>query len=65
MRVIVNNDRNPLKMRILVQDQGGAKSQPAGILLYFEELRRGPNTDIGPKDHFDKASHKVRAYEHE
>ena len=41
-------------MRILAQDQGGAKSQPAGLLLYFEELRRGPNADIGAKDIFER-----------
>jgi hypothetical protein len=45
-----------LKNRILVQDQGGAEIQPAGILKYSEELKRGPNTEIGPKDFFEIAS---------
>jgi hypothetical protein len=48
--------RSPLKNRILVQDQGGAEIQPAGILKYSEELKRGPNTEIGPKDFFEIAS---------
>ena len=50
--------RSCLKNRILVQDQGGAKVQPAGILKYSEELKRGPNTEIGPKDIFEMASKK-------
>jgi hypothetical protein len=48
--------RSHLKNRILVQDQGGAEVQPAGILKYSEELKRGPNTEIGPKDFFEIAS---------
>jgi hypothetical protein len=40
----------------LVQDQGGTKVQPAGILKYFEELKRDPNAEIGPKDIFEIAS---------
>jgi len=40
----------------LVQDQGGIAFQAAGILEYFEELKRNPNTDIGPKDIFETAS---------
>ena len=40
----------------MVQDQGGAKVQPAGILKYSEELKRGPNTEIGPIDFFEIAS---------
>jgi len=39
----------------LVQGQGGADVQPAGILKYSEELKRGPNTEIGPKDFFEIA----------
>ena len=31
--------RSHLKNRILVQDQGGADVQPAGILKYSEELK--------------------------
>jgi len=42
--------------RILVQGQGGAEVQPAGILKYSEELKRGPNTEIGTKDIFEIAS---------
>jgi hypothetical protein len=48
--------RSHLKNRILVQDQGGAEFQPAGILKYSEELNRGPNTEVGPKDFFEVAS---------
>jgi chemotaxis methyl-accepting protein methylase len=61
-----------LKNRILVQGRGGAEfsrgagfpvrsnsfceSQTGGILEYFEELKRGTNKDIGPKDIFEIAS---------
>ena len=45
-----------LKNRILVQVQGGTEFQPADILKYFEELNRGPNTEIGTKDIFEMAS---------
>jgi drug/metabolite transporter (DMT)-like permease len=48
--------RSHLKKRILVQDQGGAEPQPAGILKYVEDLRRGPNAEVGPKDFFEIAS---------
>ena len=48
--------RSHLKKRILVQDQGGAELQPAGILKYVEDLKRGPNTKIGEKDFFEIAS---------
>jgi hypothetical protein len=48
--------RSRLKNRILVQYQGGAKLQPAGILKYSEELKRRPNTEIGPKDIFEIVS---------
>jgi hypothetical protein len=50
--------RSHLKNRILVQGQGGGEVQPAGILKYSEELKRGPNTEIGPKDFFEIASNK-------
>jgi hypothetical protein len=40
----------------LVQDRGGAEFQTGGILLYVEDLRRGTNKDIGPKDIFEMAS---------
>jgi len=36
--------------------QGGAALQPAGILKYVEDLKRGPNTEIGQKDFFEIAS---------
>jgi hypothetical protein len=42
--------RTYLKNRILVQDCGGAEFQTGGILLYVEDLKRGTNKDIGPKD---------------
>jgi len=42
--------------KILVQGQGGTKLQPAGILEYVEDLERGPNAEIGPKDFFEIAS---------
>ena len=44
---------SPQKARDLRQNQGGAKFQPAGILKYVEDLKRGPNTEIGPKDYFE------------
>ena len=50
--------RSHLKNRILVQGQGGADVHPAGILKYSEELKRGPNTEIGPKDFFEIACSK-------
>jgi len=42
----------------LVQSQGGFKFQPAGILRYFEDLKREHNTEFGPKDNFEIASSK-------
>ena len=48
--------RSHLKNRILVQDRGGAEFQTGGILLYVEDLKRGTNKDIGPKDIFEIAS---------
>jgi hypothetical protein len=42
-----------LKNRIFVQSQGGLEFQPAVILLYFEDLKREPNTGFGPKDIFE------------
>jgi len=47
-----------LKNRILVQDRGGAEFQTGGILLYVEDLKRGTNKDIGPKDLFEMASNQ-------
>jgi hypothetical protein len=40
----------------LVQDRGGAEFQTGGILLYVEDLKRGTNKDIEPKDIFEIAS---------
>jgi hypothetical protein len=50
--------RSHLKKMILVQDKGGAELQPAGILKYVEDLKRGPNAEIGPKDFFETASNE-------
>ena len=51
-----NLTRTHLKSRILVQDRGGAEFQTGGILLYVEDLKRGTNKDIGPKDIFEMGS---------
>ena len=51
-----SDNRSHLKNRILVQGPGESEIQPAGILNYSEELKRGPNTGIGPKDIFEMAS---------
>ena len=48
--------RSYLKNRIFVQSQGGPEFQPAGILQYFEDLKRKPNTEFGLKDIFEMAS---------
>jgi hypothetical protein len=48
--------RTYLKKRILVQGEGGAWFQPAGILQYVEDLKPGTNTQIGPKDFFEIGS---------
>ena len=53
--------RSHLKNRILVQDQGGAEFQPADILKYFEELKLGPNAEVGTKDIFEIASNLIRS----
>ena len=50
--------KSRLKNRILVQGQGGGEFQSEGILKYSEELKRGLNTEIGPKDIFEMASKK-------
>ncbi len=39
----------------MIQNQGGDEFQPAGILKYVEDLKRVPNTEIGPKDYFEIA----------
>jgi hypothetical protein len=41
---------------IWVQVQGGAEFQPAGILVYVEELKLSPNAEIGPIDSIEIAS---------
>jgi hypothetical protein len=43
----------------LVQDRDGAEFKTAGILLYVEDLKRGTNKDIGPKDIFEMASREL------
>jgi hypothetical protein len=43
LRGLIHLFRTHLKNRILVQDRGGAELQPAGILLYVEDLKRGTN----------------------
>ena len=48
--------RSHLKNRILAQGQGGTEFQSAGILKYVEELKQGPNTEIGTKVFFEIAS---------
>jgi hypothetical protein len=48
--------RSYLKKRILVQDVGGFGFQTAGIRRYVEDLKPGPNTQLGPKDFFVMAS---------
>jgi rSAM/selenodomain-associated transferase 2/rSAM/selenodomain-associated transferase 1 len=52
--------RSHLKNRVLAQGQGRTEFQPAGILKYVEELKRGPNTEIGKKDFFEIASNPNR-----
>ena len=56
-----HNAISHLKNRILIQSQGGIKLQPAGILTYFEELKREFNTGFGPKDIFEIASNLMGA----
>jgi len=48
--------RTNFKNRILVQDRGGAEFQTAGNLLVVEDLKRGTNKDMGPKDIFEIGS---------
>ena len=56
------NFRSHLKNRILVQDRGGAEFRTAGNLLVVEDLKRGTNKDIGPKDIFEMAFRTLLAY---
>jgi hypothetical protein len=55
---IFNVQGRYLKIRILVQGQGGCAFQSAGILWYFEALKRAPKTEIEPKDNFEMPSQK-------
>ena len=48
--------RTCLKKKIFVPDQGEAKHQPAGILMYSEGLIRGFNADMRRKDFFEIGS---------
>jgi len=48
--------RSHLKKKILVQGQGGTKLQPAGILKYVEDLKRGLTLRLGQKTFFEIAS---------
>jgi hypothetical protein len=41
------------------RQERGTEVQPAGILKYSEELKRGPNTEIGTKDIFEIASNSL------
>ena len=54
--------RSHLKKKVLVQDQGEAEFQPTGILKYVEDLKRGSNAEVGPKDFFEIASNPLSAY---
>jgi hypothetical protein len=47
-RTCLQTIRSHLKNRILVQGLGGTAFQTAGILEYFEDLKRGTNKNIGP-----------------
>jgi hypothetical protein len=46
----------------LVQDRGGAEFKTAGNLLVVEDLKRGTNKDIGPKDIFETASNNFQYF---
>jgi hypothetical protein len=39
----------------LVQGQGGFEFSAAGILPYFEDWKRGPVAEMGPKDNLETA----------
>jgi hypothetical protein len=53
--------RSYLKKKILAQYQGRADLQTGGIHRYVEDLKRGPNAEIGPKDFFEIASSRSRS----
>jgi len=48
--------RTDLKIKILVQYQGGGEFQPAGILKSVEDFKRGSNAEIGAKDNIEMGS---------
>ena len=57
--MVFNDTGRHLKNRILAQDQGGTEFQPADILKYFEELKRGlkracPVVAIAKMENWDK-----------
>ncbi|MFH1980715.1 MAG: hypothetical protein ABIL58_02610 [Pseudomonadota bacterium] len=54
--VFPTNIRTCLKKRVFGSDQGDGKHQPSGILVYFEDLMRGFNADMGQKDFFEIGS---------
>jgi SAM-dependent methyltransferase len=58
--VILIKSRTHLKNRILVQDRDGAEFKTAGNLLVVEDLKRGTNKDIGPKDIFEMGSNILK-----
>jgi len=51
-----NLNRSHLNNRILVQDHGKAEFQTAGNRLVVEDLKRGTNNDMGPKNIFEMAA---------
>ena len=55
---IIEMIRNYLKIRVLVQGQGGSEFQPGGILKYVEDLKRGTNAEIGLKTIFEIVSNQ-------
>ena len=48
--------RSYLKIKIFGRNQGASENQPAGILKYVEDLKRGCNAEFGRKDFFEIAS---------
>ena len=51
--------RSGFKIQILVHHQGGTEFQTAGIRKYVEDLKRGLNIEIEPKDNFEAASNPM------
>jgi hypothetical protein len=58
--VLYSAFRSNLKIRIFGRNQGVAEDQPAGMLKYVKDLRRGLNADIGRKDFFEIASGDIQ-----